>query len=100
MSKKLPENLEFQTFRMSRLNAFRANIHIFIFAGYVLLMLVFISYHLYFANRIIPGVFVNGVNMGGLKTSEAIDLFNTIIREKLEINVLRLYRCLVIFTNL
>ena len=87
MSKKLPENLEFQTFRMSRLNAFRANIHIFIFAGYVLLMLVFISYHLYFANRIIPGVFVNGVNMGGLKTSEAIDLFNTSIADSGEISI-------------
>ncbi len=43
---------------------------------YFSLMVVFISYHLYFAKRIIPGVYVNDLYVGGLTVSEASKLMS------------------------
>ncbi len=44
------------------------------FLAYFALITTFIAYHLYFANKILPNVQVNGINIGGLTPDEAIDL--------------------------
>ena len=43
---------------------------------YFSLMVVFISYHVYFAKRIIPGVYVNDLYLGGLTVSDAVKLMS------------------------
>src|SRR3989344_3626775 len=45
---------------------------------YYLLMIGFIGYHLYFANRIIPNVYIGNTNVGGMRAEDAFKL----IKEK------------------
>lgn len=57
---------------------------------YLIVGLIFISYHIYFADKVIPGVSVQGIDIGGMDSSRAVStLRNNLIatgEAKLKIN--------------
>jgi len=53
-----------------------------LFSVYIVILLSITFYHVYYSNKIIPGVFVNDINLGG----KTIDDANFILKENLKSN--------------
>jgi vancomycin resistance protein YoaR len=46
-------------------------------SAYFIIMAAFIGFHLYYANRILPNIYVDNINLGGLTFSEAENLLSS-----------------------